>query len=210
MGAVFALGRRRDVSSFWSLLLSVAVFLSFRSKRDVWFVITVAITIISITRPVIQARADNFLSMAQVFVVMVASIIMLGLIIVTFGISNSRLEKSVAVEYPVGAANFIDEHQLMGPMYNHFDWGGYLIWRLPSLPVSIDGRSNLHDATRIARSAEVWSGKHNWASDPELEAARIVIAQKDLALTQLLRVDGRVALVYEDDVALVFVRNQPK
>jgi hypothetical protein len=205
MGAVFALSRRRDLSSFWFLLLSAAVFLSFRSRRDVWFVTIVALTIIALTRPVMETRADNRISKGQVAAIIVASVAMLVLAIFTNRVSNSTLEKSVSGEYPVAAASFIEQRRLPGPLYNHFDWGGYLIWRLPGLPVSIDGRSNLHDATRITHSAEVWNGQHAWASDPELAVAGVVIAEKDLALTQLLRLDPRFEIVYENEISVVFI-----
>lgn len=43
---------------------------------------------------------------------------------------------------PVEAANFIDANNINGNMYNYYDWGGYLIWRLaPERKVFIDGRS---------------------------------------------------------------------
>ena len=205
LGAGFALGRRRDLSPFWFLLLLAAVFISFRSRRDIWFVTIVATTIISVTRPIIETRARDQISKRQVMAVIVLGGALLGLTILTYKVSNSRLEESVAKEYPVAAASFVDEHGLPGPLYNHFDWGGYLIWRLPNLPVSIDGRGNVHDAARIGHSAEVWKGEHDWASDPELAAARIVIAEKDFALTQLLRLDSRFEIVYEDEVSVVFV-----
>jgi hypothetical protein len=73
------------------------------------------------------------------------------------------------------------------------------------LPVSIDGRTNVHDVDRVTHSLAVWYGRHDWASDPELSSARLVIAQKDFALTQLLRLDPRFDLVYEDQVAAVFI-----
>lgn len=44
--------------------------------------------------------------------------------------------------YPAGAADFIEKNDLKGNMYNHYNWGGYLIWRLaPERQVFIDGRS---------------------------------------------------------------------
>jgi hypothetical protein len=205
LAAVFALGRRRDLSSFWFLLLSVAVFLSFRSQRDVWFVTTVAIIILGLTRPINKTTVVDRISKGQIASVIVVTIAMLGMTNLAYRVSNSTLEKSIKKEYPVAAASFIEQRRLPGPLYNHFDWGGYLIWRLPALPVSIDGRSNLHDATRIRRSWEVWNGKRDWASDPELAAANIVIAEKDFALTQLLRLDSRFEQVYEDEIAVVFV-----
>lgn len=43
--------------------------------------------------------------------------------------------------YPVEAAEFIAANDLRGNMYNFYDWGGYLIWRLgPERKVFTDGR----------------------------------------------------------------------
>jgi hypothetical protein len=39
----------------------------------------------------------------------------------------------------------------------------------------------------------------------ELAAAHIVIAEKNLPLTQLLRLDSDFEIVYEDEVAVVFI-----
>ena len=42
---------------------------------------------------------------------------------------------------PVEAATFIEKNNLRGNMYNHYSWGGYLLWRLgPERKVFIDGR----------------------------------------------------------------------
>ncbi|MBI5101342.1 MAG: hypothetical protein HZB33_05855 [Nitrospirae bacterium] len=44
--------------------------------------------------------------------------------------------------FPVEAADFILANSLPGNMYNSYDWGGYLIWRLaPERKVFIDGRN---------------------------------------------------------------------
>jgi len=210
LGAVFALGRRRSLNSFWFFLLSAGILISFRSKRDVWLVTTIAITIIALTRPVNKTRVDDRISKGQAASVIVASIVMLGLAALTFRLSNPMLENFVAKDYPVAAASFIEQRGFPGPMYNYFDWGGYLIWRLPNLPVSIDGRSNLHKAERIKHSWNVWNGHPDWSSDPELSAARLVVAERALPLTQLLRLDKRFDLVYEDDIAVVFIRRDQK
>jgi hypothetical protein len=79
------------------------------------------------------------------------------------------------------------------------------MWRLPNSLVSIDGRNQVHDMDRLRHYMEVWNGAPGWASDPELSAARVVIAERALPLTQLLRLDPRFQLVYEDQLAAVFV-----
>src|SRR5207244_3225730 len=43
---------------------------------------------------------------------------------------------------PAGAADYILTHHLTGPIFNTYEQGGYLIWRVsPQTRVFIDGRS---------------------------------------------------------------------
>ena len=141
----------------------------------------------------------------DILVVTAAVCILLVLTARAAHISEGDLQIAVARTYPVEAANVIEKRSYTGPLYNHYDWGGYLIWRLARMPVSIDGRTNVHDVARVTHSLAVWNGKHDWASDPELSAARLVISQTDLPLTQPLRLDPRFELVYEDQVAVVLI-----
>ncbi|RMF09559.1 MAG: hypothetical protein D6762_03415 [Candidatus Neomarinimicrobiota bacterium] len=42
---------------------------------------------------------------------------------------------------PVGAVQFLEQHPVPDPIFNHFFWGGYLLWRLyPRNAPFIDGR----------------------------------------------------------------------
>ena len=120
-------------------------------------------------------------------------------------VSNPRLQELVAKEEPVRAVQFAKDHNFGGPLYNTYDWGGYLIWNLPALPVSIDGRAALHGDQRIDRSLATWNGERGWASDPMLSSARLVIAPIRKPLAQLLRMDSRFELAFEDNVAAVFI-----
>ena len=121
------------------------------------------------------------------------------------GLSRKTLEHEVATHYPAQAAAFVEQNGCRGPLYNHFNWGGYLLWRLPGLPVSMDGRTVIHGDERLKRSAHTWAGFPDWDSDPELAAAGVVIAEVNMPLTQLLRLDHHFRKVYEDSVSVVFV-----
>jgi hypothetical protein len=121
-------------------------------------------------------------------------------------ITNPHLEQVIEKRFPAKAADFIIKNRLSGPLFNSYDWGGYLIWRLPDLPVSIDNRSNVHGDKRIARLLATWSGHKGWDKDPELLSARLVVSEISRPLTSLLRSDTRFELVYEDSTAAVFVR----
>src|SRR5262249_51131235 len=120
-------------------------------------------------------------------------------------ISEQQLESVVERGFPVAAVKFINEKNYSGPLYNHFNWGGDLIWTLPRLLVSMDGRMNLHSDQRIERSVSTCAGLKGWESDPELMNARLVIGGVNHVLTNLLRTDSRFRLVYEDGTAAVFV-----
>ncbi len=56
-------------------------------------------------------------------------------------VKNLRSLSWVSGYYPDAAFKFIKENNIKGNMYNHYDWGGYLIWRFyPEKKVFIDGR----------------------------------------------------------------------
>ena len=205
LGATFALGRQRAVKPFWFLLLLAGMLISFRARRDLWFVVIIAVGIISSSRSAALVGSRYILGRAQTLVVIAALGILLLLTFRAKHISEGELQVAVASSYPARAASLVEERGYAGPLYNHLDWGGYLIWRLPQLPVSIDGRTNIYGVDRVAHSVMVWNGQPEWASDTELNAAGVVIAQRDFALTQLLRLDPRFQLVYEDQVAVVFI-----
>ena len=205
LGATFALGRQRVVRPFWVLLLLAAYLISFRSRRDVWVVVVIAVGVISSSRSALLVGSLETLQKAQIIVIVAAVGILLFITARANHISEDALQVAVAKAYPVRAADAVEEGGYAGPLYNHFDWGGYLVWRLPKLPVSMDGRTNLYNVDRVTHSVMVWTGQPGWASDAQLASAGVVIAQRDFALTQLLRLDPRFQLVYEDQVAVVFI-----
>jgi hypothetical protein len=207
----FVLGRRGKHSAFEILLFAAAAWCAFRAKRDVWFMALAAATIMA-TAGSTATLPDRF-RLTKLRALFVAAMVVTVLVVVgrIWDISERHLEARLAETYPVAAATIVEEHGYPGPLYNHFNWGGYLIWRLPSLPVAMDGRTNLHGDARIERSLATWAGKNGWASDRELVASHMVISGVDWPLASLLRLDPRFELVYKDAVAAVFIaRQQPQ
>jgi len=104
----------------------------------------------------------------------------------------------------VDAVAYVTRNRLRGPIFNTLDWGGFLIWGLRELPVTIDGRTNLHGDQRLQALFDVWLGRPGWDSNPEFRSANIIIADHGRPLTWLLRSDSRYTIAYEDRTALVF------
>jgi hypothetical protein len=205
IGAAFVLGWQRAWLPFPTLLLLMGIFLTFRARRDVWVLVLVALFIISEFGRFARSEPSFGFTKLQTICVVVTLTVATYLIGLRRQISEQQLESVVERRFPVAAVKFINEKDYSGPLYNHFNWGGYLIWSLPRLLVSMDGRMNVHGDQRIERSVKTWSGLKGWESDPELMEARLVIGDANHALTTLMRTDSRFKLVYEDAVATVFV-----
>ena len=80
-------------------------------------------------------RAPRFLGFGM-------AILLVGAI--AAGLSTGRFYQLRVAEweYPSGAADFIRSHGISKPMFNTYEYGGYLIWRLwPLERVFIDGRA---------------------------------------------------------------------
>jgi len=193
---------------FLLLLLVLGAYLGFKSRRDTWLTVTAsACAIAAVPWDTILKRRDalplpgwlaTLATVAMAVLLPLASLPML---------SEETLSANVARTYPSRAAAFVETHGSPGALYNYFDWGGYLMWRLPQWPVQMDGRTIVHGEPRILAHVDTWQGKANWRTDPELAAASVVIGPRDLPLASLLKLDQRFNLVYEDrdGPAVVFV-----
>lgn len=207
LAAAFALGRRREARPLWLLLLAVSAALSFRAVKDIWFVALIALCILADTGA--DRLASHLPLRARRMQALAAAVLTLAILAVgyrRFNVTNDFVEMSVAGSFPAGAARYIRQHHLPQPLYNDFNDGGYLIWALPGYKVAIDGRTNVHGDDRVEQFSHVWRGWPEWSADPELSAARTVVALRQAALASLLQTDPRFQKVYEDSQYLLFER----
>jgi hypothetical protein len=205
LGSTVALARRQRFLPFESALLAVAIVLSFRSQRDEWAIIVVAVAILASTLP--RKKVTTRLPRFTVALASAAAALMVWGSFRALNVNNPRLEAQVAKTLPADAVNAILTRGYPGPLYNEFTWAGYLMWKL-RMPVSIDGRLNLYGDERIDRADATWRAEPDWASDPQLMSAGVVIGPVKASLTQLLRTDPHFQLVYEDNLAAVFIARQ--
>jgi hypothetical protein len=205
LAAVFALGWQRKWSPFPILLLLLGVFFGFRARRDIWFLVIAASTIVAEHLRHRWHGSSVALSRGQIVTVGVLVALALYSIGIQRQIDEPNLQSVVANEYPVAAVAFLRKAKLPGPLFNTLDWGGFLIWTLPELPVVIDGRTNLHGDQRLETLLGVWQGQPGWDANPELRSAGLIVADHVRPLTWLLRRDSRYRIVYEDRTAVVFV-----
>jgi hypothetical protein len=203
LGAAAALAWNRRFPLFETGLLVFAAVVSFRSQRDVWVMAVAAAAILaSAIRGSRRATIQLPRFATKLAVVAAGVAVLVGFRVMH--VNNQRLEGEVAKSLPVRAVEAIRAKGYAGPLYNDFNWGGYLIWAL-RMPVSIDGRAAFYGDEAIDRSMATWNAEPDWASDAQLKRAGVVIGPVKAPLTQVLRTDARFQLVFEDDMAAVFV-----
>jgi hypothetical protein len=203
LGSVAALAWQRRFVIFETGLLAFACVMSFRSMRDEWTLAVVAAAILASTlsnrgKPTIRLpRFATGIAVLAAGLLMVAGFRLMH-------VTDDRLKTQVANKLPVHAVDFVQARGYAGPLYNNFDWGGYLIWAL-RMPVSIDGRTNLYGNERMDRWIATSTAQPDWSSDTLLTSAGLVIESVKSPITQVLRMDSHFQLVYEDNLAAVFV-----
>ena len=203
LGAAAMLGRRRGLSFFTVALLVFAALASFRAQRDLWLVaIAAAVILAQGPRETDTREAEDDVPLVGL-VGFACGAILFGAW--AMGIREAKLQSSLAKTLPVNAVEAVRARGYTGPLYNTYEWGGYLMWSLRQ-PVSLDGRAGLYGDKRIEAALKTWAAEPDWGMDATFLSAKLVIAPRKQALTQVLRLAPPFVLVYEDEVAAVFVR----
>jgi len=203
---VGALAWSRRIPFFEFAVLGVAIIVSFHSGRELYLLTVPAVAFLASVLPATEKGLGKPPAFA-IPLIAAASGVVLWCTAFYLHVNNERIGRDLANQLPVRAVEAIKNGHYRGPLFNTYDWGGYLIWDL-RMPVGIDGRAVIYGDERLARSMAIWSANSPWTADPDLSAAGIVIGAARLPLVQLLRLDPRFRLVYEDQVAVVFI--QPK
>ena len=108
--------------------------------------------------------------------------------------------------FPVGAVDFLAEHPPQGQGFNHFPWGGYLLYRLwPDQRVFIDGQTDFYGEALTRQYEQVITLSPGWQSVFDQYAVRWVLVPPDSPLAnELLRRTGW-QVAYQDETAVVMV-----
>jgi hypothetical protein len=199
--AWFALGVSRRKPLLLIALLAASCWCGFRSARDVWFTaILAAVVLARWWQP--EGTVPKLGWKGWTAAIALAG----GGLAVTVGASNALAEKAIPQHFPQQACEFIESHRMPGPLYNSYNWGGYIVWRLPEMPVSIDGRANLYGDARLVQSTNTVRASAAWLQDDDLTRAKTILIERDAPLATVLRNRADFRAVYEDKIAVVFQR----
>jgi hypothetical protein len=211
---VLALSPKRARTSDLLLLL-VTCYAALRSGRHVPLFALVAIPLLSehVLEWLLSHRKSAWVDEAELPIPTAKAVLNAALLLLLVVGFAFRIEKALkdqqaheAERWPLAAVQFMQAHALPPELYNSYDWGGYLIWKLyPQYRVSIDGRADVHGDALVAESIETYKGTGNWEDVLSRRKIRTVIVGPNAPLSNLLQESCHWEKVYTDAQAEIFV-----
>ena len=148
-----------------------------------------------------DARKDRFVLNAALMAVVAFGV-------VRYFPSRAQLERIVSEKWPVDAVEYLNAHEVAGPMYNAYGFGGYLVWaRGPEHKVFIDGRADVYERGGVfADYLHISRLEPGALSVLRNYGIRSCLINRDEALGTLLAASPDWKRVYSDSVAALYVR----
>ncbi len=117
--------------------------------------------------------------------------------------------------FPYYGSQFVRENNLPGRMYNPYEWGGYIIWKLyPEKTVFCDGRAETVYSVEICKDS-YFSMKGEDISVLDKYNINTVLCNKInepqgmLLPVELQKLPELWVLIYSDENSYIFIRNTP-
>jgi hypothetical protein len=118
-----------------------------------------------------------------------------------------RQAETEAARFPAAAVAFLSTHRPPGPLFNYYDWGGYLIWKLyPGVPVYIDGRADLYGDAFMDGFARTYDLTNHWQAPLESWQIRTVLVPPSAPLASVLDSGAGWKQIYADPQAVILTK----
>ncbi len=203
-------GRRLDVSD--ALTLTLFAYLTFLARRNVGLFALIGAPILSRHAHALwqQSRWSNrrlsrgspLLNWAVLILIIIAAAI--KSIVPLLPAAQAKAEADIL---PVGAVNWIVEHRPTGTLFNSYNWGGYVVWRLwPDYPVYVDGRTDLYDDAFLREYLSITLAQDDFQTKLDQHRIGFVVIEADSVLDSALRRESGWREAYRDRLAVIYVR----
>jgi hypothetical protein len=187
MFAFFVLGRRQARDLFKVMLLAVSACIGFALQREAWIIVVVSVAVLGDTFFPAMVLPDERSHSPKPALWAVAAIVSIILVVSASRIPSrtETLLDLTAQKLPVRACDFIRLNHLPAPIFNELSWGDFLIWYLPSYPVSIDSRDGLYGEETVKSYYQVSTGRQLSSEYPALTSARTFILSTGNGLVRI-------------------------
>ena len=218
LAAVGLSGRGWD----WSDLVAVLVFgySAFLARRNIAPFALVAVPVlarqaahfveivVSRIRLPVSARQNLKPGLSSALNWLIAILVALGALLkCVIASSPQMIDKAQQQTVPVRAVEWMKQNHVTGPMYNSYNWGGYLVWALPEEPVFVDGRTDVYDEF-LPQYVQVMFVRPGWQDVLDRYNVRLALIERDSFLATMLVTQPQWRLAYRDDQAMIFARGE--
>ncbi len=212
LGAAGASKRRLDWTDF--LLVSGTAFLSLVAGRNIAVFAVVA-------TPVLTYHLESILSergwvvrsvksvsprMGRINLILVVVLVTAALLKVVLVMEPITVQQAIESTLPVNAVEYLRENPQEGVMFNSYNWGGYLMYALPDVPVFVDGRTDLYGDTILTEYLSAATAGADWRETLDTRGIGYVVVETGSGLARALSEEAGWVTAYTDDLASVFVR----
>jgi len=218
MAAFLALGLRRSRDPFQIGVLAGCAILSFHAQRDTWAVALASIAVLAEAslsnarttgqdvNPGTSEAPGKGASRPLLYAVLTSPLV---LAVFLFAVSripgHDALLAKIGQSYPVEACDFIREHGLPRPLFNTYEWGGFLMWYLPTYPVAIDGRTDLYGDDFNTTYAKVMAADLPYTTFPAMTQAGTLLLRRNSLMADALSTLPHFKVAHSDNVAVVLL-----
>lgn len=215
--SLLILGRsRRTISLTDALLLTIFGAMAFLAGRNVPLFALISAPILSSNlagivedwqaRGLMRLELDRPPNRSQS--ILNIGIVTLALLAVaakaTLVLPSATNQAAFEERFPVAAAEFILDEGLPGPIFNSYNFGGYLIWAVPDLPVFIDGRTDLYADGSLEQWLQIAAAEEGWQQQLAHHDIQLILIEDFWPLAHRLEAAGWDK-IYADEIAVVFV-----
>lgn len=213
LGAAGASRKRLDWTDF--VLVSGTAFMGLMAGRNIAVFAVAATPVLTVHLNalleergwVIRPMKTTTRTMARLNLALVILALLVALAKTLIVLDDKTVLPALEATLPVSAANYMRETQPPQPMFNSYNWGGYLMFALPDYPVFVDGRTDLYgDAFLSNEYLQTAIGAPGWRDTFARYGINTVIVEASSGLARTLREAPGWTLGYEDTLAVVFVR----
>lgn len=196
------------------LLLCVTTYAAVRSVRHIPIYVLVAVPILSaqlqaclqgggLARRLEAGQKSPTRSQALVNAILLAGFLLFT--VARLGYVVGRQSAVEAEKFPAAAVTFVRTQRPAGPILNHYNWGGYFIWKLyPEYQVYIDGRTDLYGDSLMNEFDSTYYVKGKfWQQPLQKWGIQTIILPPDAPLVTALQTAPGWKRLYADPQAVV-------
>jgi hypothetical protein len=136
-------------------------------------------------------------------------IFLLPLIVLVFRLRSTVLSSAsqIALGVPVNAVEYMEKNKVIGKTFTDPNiWGGYLIWKMPSNPVYIDGRIDMYGEDFVKEYLSIILGRSDWRGPFDRYGVQIITVAPNSVLAQEMKTASDWQQVYIDEMAVVITK----